>query len=366
MNNTDKRNHAAKLYVNTMIKAAENKDEDDFPGFDESSEEYKLLTDLIETDTKGFRGVVLTAITGLHLDHKFNPLDNFYACNPRSIFEQGIWYALDDNCIPCGKSDPLNVAKNAMRLDVEWANGKRPQKAATAVVKFLELIMQSGCEDKVLLIEYFFFRLVVFAKMISGCTIRNENIPSSSKQLIGSKVIEFSLMYPEHGDIPQFLVSQLLLALFDKSPEIYVVGGDDSVFGTNTTSKKPADIWCEVNGTETNLYEITVKPVTKKRLDDSLSALGSTGHLEKSVTFVCRIPDDISSLDVKDGSCLYKGKNFDFVDYKAFCSSIVALISDNDLAIVVRNMVSHIQHVNISFNTKKGWNKIFSVNGVGG
>ncbi len=84
------------------------------------------------------------------------------------------------------------------------------------------------------------------------------------------------------------------------------MGGEESVFGTNTTSKKPADIWLENNDTQTNLYEVTVKPVSKKRLDDSLDALKSTGHLNHSVTFICRMPYDIKELEVENGSYTYK------------------------------------------------------------
>ena len=56
-------------------------------------------------------------MTGLHLNDSYDPLNNFYGCNPRSIFEGGIWYALQENGIPCGKSDPLNVAKNINELN---------------------------------------------------------------------------------------------------------------------------------------------------------------------------------------------------------------------------------------------------------
>jgi hypothetical protein len=358
MNTVSERNNSGQYYVNTRLGVAKTKTQEDFSEYDISSEVYVLLTDLIEVNAKGFRGVVVTALTGLHLDESYDPLNDFYACNPRAIFESGIWYALQENGIPCGKSDPLNVAKNANQLNAEWAKGRRPQAAAMAVVKFLELIMTSGKSARARLIDYFFFRLWKYAESITSYEIV-EIDSSASRQEVGGNLAEFTLKYPESGNLPQFLVSQLLNSTFSSS-KINVIGGDESVFGTNTTSKKPADIWLENEGVETNLYEVTVKPVSKKRLDDSLDALQSTGHLNHSVTFVCRIPNDIAELDVKDGSYSYKGKNFDFIDYKSFCCSLCAVLSDDEFEKVLTNVAEFVQDMHISLRTKEGWNEFFT------
>ena len=78
-----------------------------------------------------------------------------------------IWYALQENGIPCGKSDPLNVAKNTSHLNEEWAKGKRPESAATAVVKFLSIVMDSGRAKRARLIDFFFFRLWKYAESVT-------------------------------------------------------------------------------------------------------------------------------------------------------------------------------------------------------
>lgn len=77
-----------------------------------------------------------------------------------------------------------------------------------------------------------------------------------------------------------------------------VVGGEESVFGTNTTSKKAADIWVEEDGKPVNLYEITVKKkVDIKRLSDSLHALHALhalhdmNVLDSNIHIICRLPD---------------------------------------------------------------------------
>jgi hypothetical protein len=352
------RNQSGQYYVNTRLGVAKTKRAEDFPEFPPNSSVYKLLTDLIEVKAKGFRGVVVTALTGVHLDENYDPLTNFYGCNPRSIFEEGIWYALQENGIPCGKSDPLNVAKNANQLNEDWAQGRRPQTAAVAVVKFLRLVMSSNKSKRARLIDYFFYRLWSYSQSITDYHLAEVEVSSISRQAFGCRLVDFTLKYPESGNLPQFLVAQLLSGLFCLS-EIKVVGGDESVFGTNTTSKKPADIWLEVDRVQTNLYEVTVKPISKKRLDDSLDALQSTGHLNHSVTFICRMDLDVHDLGVVDGSFQYKGKRFDFIDYRIFCLSLCALLSDVEFSTVTKNISAFVQDKNVSMKTKSGWNEFF-------
>jgi len=253
------RNHSGQYYVNTRLGVAKTKQDNDFQEFNENSYIHDLLTDLIEVKAKGFRGVVVTALTGVHLNEKYDPLNNFYGCNPRSIFEGGIWYTLQENGIPCGKSDPLNVAKNANQLNEDWAQGRRPQTAAMAVVKFLRLVMESNHKERARLVDYFFFRLWKYSQSIIGYQLADIELLDHSRQTIGFKLADFTLKYPESGILPQYLVSQLLSAMFRVS-KVEVLGGSESVFGTNTTSKKPADIWLEVDGVPTNLYEVTVNP----------------------------------------------------------------------------------------------------------
>jgi len=352
------RNHSGQYYVNTRLGVAKTKNPEDFPEFNATTDVHKLLAELIEVNAKGFRGIVVTALTGLHLDGNYDPLNNFYGCNPRSIFEGGIWYALQENGIPCGKSDPLNVAKNANHLNEDWANGRRPQTAAIAVVKFLRIIMASGKAKRARLIDYFFFRLWKYAESITNYQLAEIESSSESRQTLGNRLISFTLKFPESGNLPQFLVSQLLSGIFHTSA-VEVIGGGESVFGTNTTSKKPADIWLEANGVQTNLYEVTVKPVSKKRLDDSLDALKSTGHLNHSVTFICRLPTDAAELDILDGSYTYKGKRFDFVDYQSFCLAICVLLSNDEFSTILTNVANFVNDMHISMRTKAGWNEFF-------
>ena len=290
--------------------------------------------------------------------NSYEPLNDFYGCNPRAIFENGIFYALQENNIPCGKSDPLNVAKNVNRLNEDWAKGKRPAKAALAAVEFLRLTLEASDCERERLIDYFFFRLWQYAQKVSDYEVVHVDAVLKSKLEVGNRLIAFTLAYPEAGALPQFLVANLLQANF-KHSAIAVVGGEESVFGTNTTSKKPADIWLEEGGEPTNLYEITVKKVTLKRLNDSVDALKTTRRLNCTVTFICRLPEDISELALVSNHFTYRGKRFDFVDYRAFCLSLFVLLSKDDVEEVLERTSELVENVNTSLRTKSGWNYLF-------
>lgn len=355
--NIDERNLEAKNFVNSQITKTKLLSESNFPRFSSQSEVYKILTDLIEVQAKGFRGVALTAIVGLYLNENYDPLNNFYGCNPRPIFENGIWYALNENNIPCGKSDPLNVAKNTNQLDENWAQGRRPQKAAIAAVKFIRKLLDSKATEKEELINYFFFRLVKYARSISSFSLASGVIKTASNQQLSNKLIKFILSHPESGHMPQYLIAKLLEASAPAGTKIK--GGSESVFGTNTTSKKPADIWTEINGNTINLYEVTVKKIDLKRLEDCLGAMVSTNNLDKPVTFICRIPEDTGSINITNNVLIYKTKTFDFVDIRHFVAITSALLSPAELRNVINELEEFVNNISVSLKTKRGWNSIF-------
>ena len=76
---------------------------------------------LFQTSIWGHREIILTIIMARLLDPKFKASKNFYACNPRSIFEQPIRKALREYGIPHRKSGPLNVAKKDEKLKIKTA-----------------------------------------------------------------------------------------------------------------------------------------------------------------------------------------------------------------------------------------------------
>lgn len=352
------RNERAKIYVTEQIQRARKKNESDFLSLPNYKEVSLLLTSLIDTTSKGFRGVVATALTGLYLDPNFDPLNNFYACNPRSIFENGIFFAFQGQ-IPCGKSDPLNVAKNQYVLNGEWAAGKRPESAALAVVHFLKAVMDSP-KNRATLIDFYFFRLVEYAEKVKAIDINVPDNDKISQQEIGHRLADFMYKYPESGTTPQYVVSLLFKAIYEKS-SFTVVGGEESVFGTNTTSKKAADIWIEEDGKPVNLYEITVKKVDDKRLNDSLHALHDMNMVDSNIHFICRLPQDTSTLgELTEGTYNYKGKAFNFIDLRSFTLTLVAMLTTEQLGAIIDELASFIENIERPISTKNGWNSIFN------
>ena len=360
MTDNSLRNEQAKKYITDKLTIASEKKESDFVNLTKYSAVSVILKSLIDTKPRGFKGIVATALTGMHIDENYDPIDNFYGCNPRSIFEQGIYFAFQDfqNPIPSGKSDPLNVAKNATKLDVVWAKGKRPESAAMAVVDFLQEIV-SNTVERDLLIDFYFFRLLCHAKSIAAISITVPESSTLSQQEIGHRLADFIYEYPESGTTPQYVVSLLFKAIYEKSL-FTVVGGEESVFGTNTTSKKAADIWVEEDSKPVNLYEITVKKIDIKRINDSLHALNDMDMLDSNIHFICRLPQDTSSLgDLTAGTYNYKGKTFNFIDLRSFVLTLVAILTTEQLEAIMNELASFIESTERHISTKNGWNNIF-------
>ncbi|WP_332706845.1 hypothetical protein [Plesiomonas shigelloides] len=357
--NTKERNELVKEYITSKLDRAELLEENYFTTIKNYSELSSILVNLIESKSMGFRGVVATALAGLHLDGSFNPLTSFYSCNPRAIFEKGIFYAFE-NRVPCGKSDPLNVAKNTNVLDLEWARGKRPQTASVAVVHYLEKVMSASGHERGMLIDFFFFRLMAYSKRVKNFVIANPISDVISHQDIANKLADFVCRYPESGTTPQYVISVLLRECF-KHSAVSVLGGDESVFGTNTTSKKPADVWLELNNEPFMLYEVTVKCVDLKRLDDSIQSLNSVGVLNLPIHFICRLPDDVSQLNnYHNGVLNYKGKAFNFVNLEDFILSIVSMLSVDSIKMVLNDLSIFMNKIDRKVSTKRGWNAVFA------
>lgn len=356
----DERNSKVKGFINRKITKVKELSEDYFQDLDDYQTLTSTLDNLINVNAKGFRGIVVTAIAGLDLDVNYNPLSNFYDCNPRAIFENGIWYALQDNNIPCGKSDPLNVAKNTNELNKSWAKGKRPEKSAFAVISYLEkIINETDAIKKDKIIDYFFYRLVKYSEEIENLPIYAPEKSAYTRQSFADKLIQFILDYPESGTTPQLVIGYLLESIYQDT-QIIVKGHEDSVFGTNATAKKPADIWLEKDENLFNLYEITVKKIDYKRLDDCIDSLIGNEIPNQDITFICRIPPDISSLEVtRNDEIDYKNISFSFIDISQFIKTVCALLSLTQIENIIEKLRLFVEDVNRPVSTKEGWNNTF-------
>jgi len=330
----------------------------------EYANEASILDQLIPIKANGFRGVVLTVIVGIYIDKTFDATENFYSCNPRSIFEKGIFYALEEMRIPSGKSDPLNVAKNTQQLDENWARGKRPESAAMAAVAYIRLLNNNKNSPFINdFVDLFFLRLVQYADYITS-----KNSAVSDKYLkappiiIARKLSRFILECSEGGSNTQYICGLLIRYLRQSNP-LYreVLGVEDSVFGTNTTSKKPADIWeIYADGSFGNLYEITAKTIDLKRLNDCADSLKRLDLESHVITFLCEIPNSLSTLEIKDSYLHYKDTVFQFLDIRSFTIELFCLLTDEERAQFILDIQNYVFATNRAVKSKEWWANEFS------
>lgn len=373
---TKKRNKQAYLFTKELYEIIKSKKLSDFSQHPLFQEAEPILQDLIFVKAMGFRGVVLTAIVGKYISPKYNPLESFYECNPRSIFEQGIHQALTELKIPCGKSDPLNVAKNTNILNLEWTKGKRPEKAAVAVVNFLTLTEENyGNDNYEYLIELFMFFLKVMADEHNSYLTVKPIIEKNSIQELSQKLWEFTSSAIEGGAIPQFIIGSIIEESFSDNQNIRIEGTTDSVSSTNTTSNKAGDIIIYENSEIIAVIEVTMKKIDSKRLQDSLEVLKSQSiPQDVQLTYICRMPLDIQELtQISEPLKLSQNKKSgyllspyfsDFIDIESFIYTHLAILNPKKIISLMGRIQNFIDDYKRPKNTKVIWNKIFSKNKI--
>ncbi|RSP97789.1 hypothetical protein EA716_03090 [Acinetobacter baumannii] len=366
---TEERNIAAKNYVLDLYSLIKDLSIEDFIG----NELFKIANPILENlisvqiKAKGFRGVVLTAIVGKKLNPDYDFLNDFYSCNPRSIFEQGIFLALRELKIPSGKSDPLNVAKNTFVLDPNWAEGKRPQKAAEAVINYLKLLdkFYKNTEEYEYLVKLFMFRLKELSDHHSKLMITPVTTTGDTQQELANKLWGFISQAVEGGTIPQFFIGILLEAIYLHDKRIYIEGTRESVSGTNTTSKKPGDLILLRDDKPISILEITLKNIDTKRLSDSYDVLNELNFLNIPITFICRLPEDTKTLkniiyNSKISSGFIKNPHyFNFLDMESFICSQIALLDSMQTDYLLTNLREFINLYDRPLSTKNIWNTCF-------
>lgn len=364
------RNIQAKQYVEYLYSNISDLTIADFSSHPLFEQADSILQNVVHTKiiAKGFRGIVLTAIVGKHLNSSYDFLNRFYDCSPRAIFENGIFLALRDLKIPCGKSDPLNVAKNTNVLNMDWAEGKRPQRAAEAVVNYLHLLDKhfSQKDNYNFLVNFFMFRLKELADIYVSSVVTVVTTDTESQQELAIRLWSFVSQAVEGGTIPQFFIGTLLEAIYLYDPNTTVSGTNESVSGTNTTSQKPGDLVITKNGVISNIFEVTLKVVDTKRLSDSYDVLAEQGYLDTPITFLCRIPQDTASLSeityspkMVSGFIKEQAHLFNFVDIESFICSQIAVLNKAQITYLLANLTEFISEYDRPLKTREIWNDHF-------
>jgi hypothetical protein len=327
----------------------------------------KVLDGRVRDWDKGFSGIVLTAIVGRLLDMKFDPSDNFYACNPRSLFELCIRPVLRErHKAPMGKSDPLNVAKGTKRLDDNWANrgrGGKVNPSAAATVKLVQWIAIANKHQLEKLL-----RAVVWVYL----GLRNLKAQTLSSITLGPGLDDAIYVVQKligeataGGATAQIIVEAILLAQHEQTQSKDVVKGvGGSVNATNTTSGKPADVWEEYDDS-LHGYEVTTKYVDTNRVQDSANSVHAYLQRTKKdikyveITFLCHLPlVHVEALGSNISFVDESGIQFHFVELYQWLIIMLERIGADGRENVLASIAEYAQQPDTDYSVKHAWEKL--------
>lgn len=269
---------------------------------------------LFTTPIWGHREIILTIIMARFLNPAFKASENFYACNPRSIFEHPVRKALREFAIPHRKSGPLNVAKNSKKINKDWATDKHGGDIAINVVKIVKKIETVSRKQFEKFAAAYVTRYRQEAKRVKEMAV---DLPAQENPVYITKLcVSMINEVPDGGATPQIIVGLLMEATIkDRHANVQVSGHRDSVSTTNTTSKKPGDIIEKINGNSQLIYEITAKSFTDDRLIESYEAVMDYDKGLKDVVVICRPQDVPESLTDKKASYVMATTQFKELAY---------------------------------------------------
>lgn len=351
----EERNKKIHVLLSNLIKEAKAKKSIDYPTPFSKEEIEKLFVSHIW----GHREITLTILLARLLDSKFKASEDFYACNPRSIYEKPIRELLRKNGIPHKKSGPLNVAKNSQKINEVWAHNKRGDGMALVVaemVKKIESVPKAKLEKFALAyVQRYLLEAVKVAKL-------NLKIKKNEDPLLLAKLcVDLIENVPDGGATPQFIVGSLIenFNIGNKS-SIKTTGHLDSVSTTNTTSKKPGDVIEEFSSTEKRIYEITVKKFSLDRMMESYEAIKAFDDSTKitEVVVICRkmdVPDEAEKIASSTllATAKYQDILYYFVDIFEWVREKLLFMKLESRAKFYTDLASRINDINTSEKVKR-------------
>src|SRR3989338_4778652 len=317
----------------------------------------KEVESLFQTSIWGHREIVLTILMARLLNPKFKASENFYACNPRSLFEQPIRKALREYGIPHRKSGPLNVAKNSKKINRDWATDKHGGEIAMNVVKIVKNI-ESVSNGALTKFAYAYTaRYRQEAKRIKEMEV---NLPPQENPIHISKLcIDLINSVPDGGATPQIIVGLLMEAMNkDRKNDVVVSGHRDSVSTTNTTSKKPGDIIEKINSTLELIYEITTKKFNDDRLIESHEAVMDYNKNLKDIFVICRPQDVPETLSNRGTSYImattqYRELAYYFINIYDYIQSAILFLTPEGRKFFYKELVAYINDTNTAEKVKR-------------
>lgn len=305
----------------------------------------------------GHREITLTIILARLMDESYKASEDFYACNPRAIYEGPIRELLRDNGIPHKKSGPLNVAKNSQKIDEIWAHNKRGDGMALVVAGLVKKIETVSQKQLYRFAVAYVHRYLVEAVNVAKLNFRIKRIEDPI--FLHKLSTDLICSVPDGGAIPQLIVG-LLIEHFNKgnASTITVSGHTDSVSTTNTTSGKPGDIIEEIPESGTRIYEVTVKSFSEDRMMESYEAVRDLDLSVSEVHVICRKQDapqsaiELSSAIVFATSA-YQDIRYFFIDIFEFIQEKLVLMTIESRSDFYADLVAYINRINTSQKVKQ-------------
>ena len=307
----------------------------------------------------GHREILLTILLARLLEPKFKASQNFYDCNPRSIYEKPIRELLRKCGIPHKKSGPLNVAKNSQKINETWAHNKRGDGMALVVAKLVKKIesVSAATLNKFALayVQRYLLEGIKVAKL--KFKIKTTEDPVFLFKLSHDLIVNM----PDGGTTPQILVGFLLDNFnIGNQSSIKTTGHLDSVSTTNTTSKKAGDITEEFSDSTKRIYEITVKSFSADRMIESYEAIKAFDPDSKisEVFVICRKEDMPAEAEKHAGSTYligtakYQDMVYYFVDIFEWIQEKLLFMTIKSRGTFYSDLVNHINEIGTSEKVK--------------
>lgn len=368
VNAIEERNNRVIEIMNRLYQRATSTEPTDDKEFSNKIEK------LFNTNVWGFREVVLTIAVAM-LDKidfpSFKASVDFYACNPRAIYEQPMKTVLIEKNLPHRQSGPLNVAKGQHNLDEEWISKRSKSDQPTCRVAVELIRLMESDESSIEPIGISIMRhLISEKKELKQLDV--EITPTSDPYFLYHACTRLIIMATDGGNTPQRICGYLLES-FHKSMQtnIVVTGSNDSASTTSTTSKKPGDLNEELSdGTILNVYEITVKPFNESRVRDSYNCIMAYNSEHetslKEIIVICRPEDCHPNIQPTDdlkgtmGNYFYNGINYHYWNIFEWLSFTLQHTPANGREMFYTELNNYISDINTSQTVKECWKQIHS------
>ncbi|MFV9506294.1 MAG: hypothetical protein AB4911_17220 [Oscillochloridaceae bacterium umkhey_bin13] len=342
--------------------------------FDEiSNENYIADSDieqsidiLFRTTIWGFREVVLVVAIARLIEPSYCASEDFYACNPRTLFEKPIKQVLDSKGIPSRQSGPLNVAKGTPRLNTQWAAGRKPRFVAEEVVQLVAKIEQISPQDLENFTKLLLRRFIAEALQVRKSMLFVD--PKSDLDLLFRLTKSFIENTPDQGNTPQRIIGYLLESYHDQlASNVTVHGHTDHASTTSTTSKKLGDITEESNGVMLLVYEVTVKGFGEQRIREAYASIlqyaANSGLEAKEIIVLCREqdvhPDVVPVTSLYLGKLEYEGVVFYFLDIYEWIIAQLFRMSMASRRDFFDKLQSYVADKNTSEKLRYAWKAMF-------